>query len=196
MTDIDTELDELFKAARAAQKAERAKAHELAAKRKANKAPIEPPIEPLGIFVNPDNWREGRLLGLVHRDTKLFLGKFREMLHKSVGDARRLVRTDSPGSVEGVEEVDFGLPPNQQPLPASNRAVTQRIIEGPVHLANPPVSVLRAMLCVHYYDGATAKAVLVEPATFASGDEICQLPAGVDLLSALSRETKQAIRSY
>lgn len=195
MEDIDKELDDLFKAARAAQKQERAKAHaEAEAKRKRKMDPVDAPIEPLGIFVNPDNWVEGRGLALIHRETRLLLGNFRELRHKTVKDARRLVRSLTPIRVDAVEEVDFGLPAQSEMPPISNRALVQRIYTGPVALEVPAVSSPSVTLCVHYYDHATAKAVLESPASFSSGDELIELPAGVDLLSAMTPLTKRALR--
>jgi len=197
MTDpnLDLELDELFRAARAAQKQERAKAHaEAEARRKRKQDPIDAPVEPLGIFVNPDNWIEGRGLALIHRETRLLLGNFRELRHKTVKDARRLVRSAVPIRVDAVEEVDFGLPAQTEAPPVSTRALVQRIYTGPVVLELPAVSCPSATLNIHYYDHATARAVLELPATFASGDEMIQLPAGVDLLSAMTAESKRALR--
>jgi len=192
---LDLELDELFRAARAAQKQERAKAHaEAEVRRKRKQDPIDAPVEPLGIFVNPDNWIEGRGLALIHRETRLLLGNFRELRHKTVKDARRLVRSLTPIRVDAVEEVDFGLPAQTEAPPVSTRALVQRIYTGPVALEVPAVSAPSVALCVHYYDHATAKAVLEAPAAFSSGDELIELPAGVDLLSAMTAESKRVIR--
>lgn len=193
--DMDLDLEALFKAARAAQKQERAKAHaEAEVRRKRKQDPVDAPVEPLGIFVNPDNWIEGRGLALIHRESRLLLGNFRELRHKTVKDARRLVRSLTPIKVDAVEEVDFGAP-RDEPVPyTSTRAVVQRIYTGPVALETPAVSCHSATLCVHYYDHATAKAVLELPATFSSGDELIELPAGVELFSAMTVESKRALR--
>ena len=192
---LDLELETLFRAARAAQKQERAKAHaEAEIRRKRKMDPVEPPIEPLGIFVNPENWIEGRGLALIHRETRLLLGNFRELKHKTVKDARRLVRSLTPIHIDAVEEVDFGLPAEAALPPISSRALVQRIYTGPVALEAPAVSCPSAVLCIHYYDKATAKAVLEQPTSFSSGDELVELPAGVDILSAMTRTTKRALR--
>ena len=192
---LDLELETLFRAARAAQKQERAKAHaEAEIRRKRKMDPVEPPIEPLGIFVNPENWIEGRGLALIHRESRLLLGNFRELKHKTVKDARRLVRSLTPIHIDAVEEVDFGLPAEAALPPISSRALIQRIYSGPVALETPAVSCHEVLLCVHYYDKATAKAVLERATTFSSGDELVELPAGVDLLSAMTVTSKRAIR--
>ncbi len=189
MTNVS--LDDLFAQARAAMKAERAKEHA----RKA-KVPVPEPVEPLGLFANPDNWVRTHGIALVHRESQLLLGNFWEWRHKSVADARRLVRSEEPIAVKGVEEVDFGLSALAPPAIRSGRVETQRIVTHDVMLEAPKVSAPAVLLCVHYYDGWTARAVLVEPVSFAEGGEILQLPAGVDVFSAMTRECKAGLRSH
>jgi len=191
MTELS--LDDLFQQARAAMKAERKVAF-LAAETKKAKTIPEAPIEPLGLYANPENWKRTRGLALIHRGTQQLLGNFWEWKHVSVPDARRLIRSLEPIPVEGVEEVDFGLSAAMAPLPVPERAVVQEMRTLEVLLDTPRVSAQGVLLCIHYYNGWTAKAVLVEATTFAEGGEILQLPAGVDLLPSLSRETKLALR--
>jgi len=181
-------LDELFAETRRAAKVERTVAHAEARKKAA-------PVEPLGIFANPDNWTRTRGVALIHRGTQTFLGNFWEWQHRSVADARRLVRSLEPLSVEALEEVDFGLSAVWTPLVPAHKAETQRIITLDVSLDTPRVSASSVLLCIHCYDGWTARVVLVEPTTFAEEGEILQLPAGVNILPVLSREAKIAIRA-
>lgn len=191
----DSSLDDLFAAARRAQKEERRREFAEQAKRPRKAADPEPPVEPAGLFANPENWREGRGLALIHQETRTLLGNFREWTHRSVKDARRLVRSQEPIAVEGVEEVDFGLTANFTPPVAAHKTETVRQLVVNVALETPRVSAREVLLAVHYYDGWTAKAILVEPVSFAEGGEILQLPAGVDLLPQMTRETKQELRS-
>ena len=183
-------LDDLFQQARAAMKAERRAKHEERAKKPA----VEAPVEPLGLYANPDNWTRKRGLALIHRESRQLLGNFWEWRHNSVMDARRLVRSAEPIVVEGVEEVDFALSADLFPHRGSERAVVKEMRTVEVRLDTPRVSAQGVLLCVHYYNGWTAKAILVEPTTLAEGNEILQLPGGIDLLPALSRETKLALR--
>ena len=191
----DLSLDELFAQARAAHKAERKAAFERVTKVKSKLDPVDAPVEPAGIFANPDNWIEGRGIALVHQETQILLGNFREWRHRSVADARRLVRSATPISVEAVEEVDFGLavqPP--QLAAAAHHSKVQTIRTLDLVLETPAVAAKRVLICVHSYDTWTTKAVLVEPTTFAEEGTILQLPAGVDILACLTRESKRALR--
>lgn len=187
-------LDDLYAEARKAAKAERT-AEFARGTRKTKQTEPETPIEPAGLFANPDNWTRTRGLALIHRETKALLGNFWEWKHKTVPDARRLVRSLEPISVERAEEVDFGLSALAPQLNAGKRVVAQRVVTADVALEAPKVSAAGVMLCIHYYDGWTAKAVLVVDTTFAEDGEILQLPAGVDVLPVMRREGKIALRA-
>jgi len=181
-------LDELFAQARAAVKRERGEAH----KRKA-KDPVAPLPEPHTVFSNPDNWTRTRGLALIQRSTQTLLGNFWEWQHRSVKDARRLVRSAEPILVEGVEEIDLTLAaPSAVPL--GEKVETQREVRIDVLLETPKVFSAAVPLLVHYYDNWTAKATLISPTLFAEGAEILLLPAGVDIFPVLTRETKILLR--
>ena len=182
-------LDDLFIEARSAAKAERTAAF----KRKL-KDPVEAPAEPSTLFANPANWTRTRGLALIHAQSKQLLGNFWEWRHSRVADARRLVRSAEPIPVEGVEEIDFALSAPLSP-PKGPRVQTQQILRIDAVLETPAVRAPQILLCIHYYDGWTAAAVLVEDTTFAEGEEILQLPAGVDLLPAMGREMKLKLRN-
>lgn len=187
-------LDELYAQARDAAKAERRKAHEAAAKRKGKPPEIEPPVEPTSIYTNPDNWIEGRGIALVHEPTQTFLGNFREWTHRTVLDARRLVRCAEPIAVAGVEYVQYGVPEASVPFPAARRAesLVHRTLD--LILDTPAVHAREVLVCVHFYDTWTARCVLVDATTFEGEGSLLLLPAGVDILPCLSRETKRALR--
>lgn len=188
MTDLSSlSLEDLFAEAKAAVKAKR-KADFLAKEKRA--AEPEPPAIAFG---DPVNWVEGTGVALIHRETQTFLGNFRSYRHKSDPEIRRLVRSEEPIAVSGVEEVDFGYTPPETPI-SSPRAETQAFLTVDLELDTPLVSARHVLVCVHYHNGWTARVVLVEPTTFAEQGEILQLPAGVDVLPALSRASKQAVR--
>ena len=147
-------LDELFAETRRAAKVERTVAHAEARKKAA-------PVEPLGIFANPDNWTRTRGVALIHQKTQTFLGNFWEWRHSSVADARRLVRSLEPLLVAVVEEVDFGLSAAWTPLVPAYKAETQRTITLDVSLDTPRVSASSVLLCIHCYDGWTARVVQI-----------------------------------
>jgi len=187
-------LDDLFREARAAAKVERTQAHlraEAAKRRKQD--PVEAPVEPLGIFVDPDNWRQTRGVTLIHGPTQTLLGNFWELRHKTVPDARRLVRSEEPIPVTVLETVDFGVVQLDPMIPA-HQALSHRVLTLDVQLATPAVAAERVLLRVEYYEQWTARVVLLESTTFAEAGEILTLPAGVDILPGLTRECKRAVR--
>jgi len=187
-------LDDLFREARAAAKVERTQAHlraEAAKRRKQD--PVEAPVEPLGIFADPDNWRQTRGVTLIHGPTQTLLGNFWELRHKTVPDARRLVRSAEPIPVTVLETVDFGVVQLDPMIPA-HQALSHRVLTLDVQLATPAVAAERVLLRVEYYEQWTARVVLLESTTFAEAGEILTLPAGVDILPGLTRECKRAVR--
>lgn len=187
-------LDDLFREARAAAKVERTQAHlraEAAKRRKQD--PVEAPVEPLGIFADPDNWRQTRGVTLIHGPTQTLLGNFWELRHKTVPDARRLVRSEEPIPVTVLETVDFGVVQLDPMIPA-HQALSHRVLTLDVQLATPAVAAERVLLRVEYYEQWTARVVLLESTTFAEAGEILTLPAGVDILPGMTRECKRAVR--
>lgn len=187
-------LDDLFREARAAAKVERTQAHLRAeAAKRRRQDPVEAPVEPLGIFADPDNWRQTRGVTLIHGPTQTLLGNFWELRHKTVPDARRLVRSAEPIPVTTLETVDFGVVQLDPMIPA-HQALSHRVLTLNVQLATPAVAAERVLLRVEYYEQWTARVVLLEPTTFAEAGEILTLPAGVDILPGLTRECKRAVR--
>ncbi len=192
-------LDELFIEARKAHKAERtaafhAKQKSITSRMKTTPVEEETPLVPAGIFANPENWTEGRGLALIHRASRQLLGNFREWTHRSVPDARRLVRSESPIAVVAVEEVDFGVADLALPPTHSPRLETQQVLTRDLVLETPAVRAQGVLVTVHYFDQWTAKVVLIEATSFVEGMDILQLPAGVDVLQQLTRECKAGMR--
>ena len=187
-------LDDLFREARAAAKVERTQAHLRAeAAKRRRQDPVEAPVEPLGVFADPDNWRQTRGVTLIHGPTQTLLGNFWELRHKTVPDARRLVRSAEPIPVTTLETVDFGVVQLDPMIPA-HQALSHRVMTLDVQLATPAVAAERVLLRVEYYEQWTARVVLLESTTFAEAGEILTLPAGVDILPGLTRECKRAVR--
>jgi hypothetical protein len=182
-------LDELYAAARRAMQLEKAKE----AKQPKVKAPVAPPVEPQALFANPENWVRTRGVTLVHSRTQRLLGNFWEWKHKSVPGARKLVRSDAAIPTEGLEEVDFGLSADLAAPSQGGRMETEQNVSLFVQLDTPSVSAT-VELCVKYWNGWTASAVLLKPAVFAEGMQLLELPSGVDILPVMSRESKKALR--
>ena len=187
MTDLS--LDQLFAEAKAAMKVQRREAFAAKAKQ-----PTSPPsLEEPSAFANPENWIEGAGVALIHRESQTLLGNFQSFRYKFDRTIRRLVRSQSPISVAGIEEVDFGYEPPKIPL-TSPRVETQEIKTLDLTLVTPALSARRVLVCVHYYNGWTARVVLVEPTTFTGAGELIQFPAGVEILPVLDRESRKAAR--
>ncbi len=196
MTDPDLDLDTLFREARAAMKQERTKAHlAAAAKKRAKTDPVDAPIEPLGIFVNPDNWREARGVALVHRETSTLLGNFRELLHKTVPGARRLVRISTPITVAAVEYVDFGLPPRAPGNAPSLATREEHHVTSDLILETPQVRAQAVPVIAVRVGGWIERVLLAAPTVFTEGSDILELPAGVDVFPVLTRESQIAIKA-
>lgn len=186
-------LDQLFVEARAAAKIQRREAFEKnnRSKVKANPEAAEPIADTL--FTDPSNWIDRGGVALVHRESQTLLGNFQVLQHRTRKDLRRLIRSSVPISVSGVEEVDFGYEPPASPI-ISPRAETSIVHTLDLWLDTPALSAKRVLVCVHYYNGWTQRVVLVEPTTFARDGELLQLPAGVDILPVLDRESRKAAR--
>lgn len=184
MTDT-IDLDTLFKEARRAlhgQKVEIAKRRE-----KAKLDPLDEPPDTQGIYRNPANWVRGKGVALIHRASETLLGNFTEYRHRTVADARRLVREESPPPVQSVEYIDLDLSTSAGHLPKPKRAwqtvlsltTELRILAFQARAAHVP-------LAAHFGDGQLLRLELAEPTIFLAGDSLLRLPAGTDVLPELA----------
>lgn len=84
-----------------------------------------PPKEPFrSTFQNPENWRPGKVLAVIHRSAEgklTLLGAFREYVHMKVEGSRKLCRISEPVPIEGEHFVtgDNWLSPHAAILPPS-----------------------------------------------------------------------------
>lgn len=178
-------LDELFKEAKRSIRVAKT-AKEVLGK------PVAP--APSEQWTNPDNWREGNFIALIHTETQTVLGTFRELLHVKVPDARRLIRT-APGPVNVCEYVSGDWWINGPELPPKRETwMTQSTHRIVLHLTlgvfNP------AALVVAVLDsGKLVRVELASVLIFAAGDrtEQLQLPAGTNILEIMTLESKQAL---
>lgn len=152
------------------------------------------------IWSNPENWRAGRFLAVVHRSadgTLTLLGSFREHLHRRVS-ARKLVRLSEPGPIEGTEYVTgshwFGGP---EPVEFSGKEFieTRRIQLDSLRLLET-VSSSHVSLDVRLEGGWIRWAQLAEETTFSCPlkETFIILPQGLHILDAMSFEGKVALR--
>lgn len=193
MTSPDLSLDQLFAEAKAAMKVQRRAAFEANNKSKFKANPDAVEAIEYTLFTDPANWVDKGGVALIHRGTQTLLGNFQVLQHRVRKDLRRLIRSTSPIAVSGVEEVDFGHEPPEQ-LPTSPRAETQVIRTLDLALEAPALSARGVLVCVHYYNSWTSKVVLTEPTTFSAQGELLQLPAGVDILPVLRKDSRKAVR--
>jgi hypothetical protein len=189
--DLDS-LDSLFAAA---------KAHirdKAAAEKKARERKTTPDkIEPSALFSNPANWYPARSVALIHKETNTLLGHFRELLHRSVPDCRRLVREDSPALIEAVEYVSgtWGwTPPKALDHQGSTICETELTIELSIGLPLPHFAVVPIKVVTQ--GAGILRVELLAPAQFVADTEasFLELPAGTNLLATLTTAAKAAIR--
>lgn len=197
MQDLETlSLDDLFKEAKSVLRAEREA--EAKAKKKPKRKGHPERVVPSELYSRPENWRPGRSIALIHEESATLLGHFREFLHVSVPECRRLVREDSPALVEAVEYVsgDWGYkaPPK---FDHQDSTITSTRLEGQeLLLLDPAVRAASAEVSVVRQGAGILRIELVAATTFhARGlGDILQLPSGTNILPVLSPQTKQALR--
>ncbi len=197
MQDLETlSLDELFKEAKSVLRAEREA--ETKAKKEPRRKGQPERVVPSELYSKPENWRKGRSIALIHEGSSTLLGHFREFLHTSVPECRRLVREDSPALVESVEYVsgDWGYkaPPE---LGHQDSTITSTLLEGQeLILVDPAVRVASTQISIVRQGAGILRIELGSAATFhnQSVGIILQLPSGTNVLPVLSPQTKAAIR--
>ena len=181
-------LDDLFKEARTHVKAARKEA----ARRK-EEAPAS--LNPQLRYTNPANWLAGRVVALVHRETNSLIGNFIEWLHISEEGTRKLIQTEAPVQVAGIEYVsgDHWLPASHRPaplVPDSHSLVWKFHTRlGPLHAQAPSIE-LRLRIGWHQL----VRVELVEPTIFAldAGGLLC-LPMDANILEVLAPDTRTQI---
>lgn len=150
---------------------------------------------PSTLYSDPANWLPKRKLGLIHRETQTYLGTFQEWLHRSVADARKLVRIEELGLVEGTEEVSG---PAYQHYEVLNQPVTDRIkLLITAELAFPRVTAIDAQVIVFCCSGGYNRVELALRTAFtedSESNEIFELPAGTNILPQLTHSTKEYIK--
>lgn len=177
---MELSLDDLFKEAKAAMRAERA-----------TKAKLPPPNpETEGIYRNPANWIRTRGVALMHSETLTLLGNFTEYRHKTVPDARRLVRETDPLPIEATEYLngDWWMKPEEVPK-------TKRLWKESKLLTLPyanlsHLGVHARSLCVYavFGEGSLDRVDLASDSIFGGGSVLMNLPAGTDIQRELLPE--------
>ena len=185
-------LDALFREAKATMRAQ------AAVKAKAPKV-IVPPDES-GIYRNPANWVRGPIIALIHQETDSLLGYFVEWKHKSIPDARRLVRESLACLPEHakIEYVSGDWSPKAMPeasLPSRPWKKTLPV-QCDVLLLDFGLEALQVPLDCFFGEGTLDRVYLVIPTVFANEGQFLDLPEGTNILPRLSPRTIAAIHHH
>jgi hypothetical protein len=190
MTDIcdESDLDSIFNEARAAAR--------IARRTAAKDKPATPKAEPARLYSDPANWKMGRTVALIHKDTETLLGTFVEWLHVSVPEARKLVRNEDvtvPAIVEYVSG-EWGDRGPAVPVHPTSALVQALYATLPVSLIDPYVFAAQVEVVAYVQGQGILRVELSRPTTFASALSIFSLPASLNILQVMSRDSKIALR--
>ena len=168
---------------------------EKAAKAKAPRRVGSPTkIEPAALFSNPENWYPARHVALIHQETQTLLGHFREMLHRTVPDCRRLVREEIPAKIEAVEYVtgDWGYRTPAAPT-HQDSYFSERICSMFVELEGMSVGAVSSIR-VTLQGVGILRVETIMPMFFGSSDLVLEIPAGTNILPVMSVASKKNLR--
>lgn len=152
-------------------------------------------------YADPGNWTAGRTISLIHRsgDVLTLLGNFREYFYPHLPGARQLRRVDSPLPTEGTEfvEGDWWLHPSVADLARPERWVEEREMVIGATLSECGLHCPEALVCVRLSFGGIARVELIDATQFTcpARNTFLILPKGTDILSALSFDSKVALRA-
>lgn len=189
MTD-NLDLDALFKEVRTAMHGQKVQL----AKTRAKQDPLDEPPGTQGIYRNPANWIRGKGVALIHQASETLLGNFTEYWHKTVLDARRLVREENPPSVQSVEYIDLDLNLSNGQSPTPKRAwQTILPLTCPLRILSFKAYAPEVSLLAHFGDGQLVWLELTAPTVFQAEDSLLRLPAGTNILPELAPPAISAI---
>ncbi len=150
----------------------------------------------------PENWRSGRILTLIHEESRTVLGNYQEFLHKTYLNSlhtRKLVRVEGPCVSQGLEYITgwIGNEAEEKLQFEPQRWETERDLLLPsLILEHLGVSCQSVLLKICLQSGWIARAELVEHTRFSSVDGKCllTLPKGVNLLEMMDTAAKVELR--
>lgn len=150
------------------------------------------------LFTLPENWLRVGGVALVHKETQSLLGNFSEYRHVSVHHATKLVREETPISVQRTETVSgsWWLGADRLVVPHSVWHETRRAL---VKLFLPDLGVFTplAEVAVQISHGGIARVELIEETLFSDSDgkQLLTLPAGLNILPVLGLECRINLKS-
>lgn len=151
------------------------------------------------VFSLPENWERTRGVALIHQESGTLLGNFSEYLHRTVKGSRRLVREALPIAIAANEYVS-GLwwigSTQRDRIAASDKWTTQR--QAVIDVVLPELGVAHPVteVTVSLYLGAITRVELAADCQFSDGQGqmLLTLPKGINLLEAMSLESKMALK--
>lgn len=149
------------------------------------------------LWTLPENWLEGRGIALIHEESHTLIGNFREYLHKRVPHTRKLVRQDTPISIQATEHVSGpswlhiakDIPP-----PFVSTEVRECLMD--LTLEHLGIFAEAVELRVYFSYGGIARVELAVHTTFHSPDSrtILTLSAGTNVYLTMGLEAKIQLR--
>lgn len=149
-------------------------------------------------FYLPENWDHTRTISLIHRPTNTLLGNFREYHYQQISATRKLVRVEEPVETDGIEFVtgDWWLQQatERRADPASWIESRDLIID--IALAECSLYCDSAEVRVRLEHGWIARVELAVATRFTSSSRstFLILPSGLDVLEAMSLESRVALK--
>lgn len=149
------------------------------------------------LYTNPENWTRVGGVALIHKETQSLLGNFSEYRHKSVSHAKKLVREETPISVQRTETVagSWWLGEDRQVVAHSTWHETRKAMVK-LHLLELGLFTPLAEVAVQLSHRGIARVELLEATLFADplGKELMTLPAGLNVLPVMSLDSKLDLR--
>ena len=153
------------------------------------------------LYTNPDNWNHTRNIALIHEAPNgvlTLLGCFHELTHKKVRGVRELKRATEPMAID-AEEIVTGTwwlsPETLQRIKAGKEE--ERIdLQADLQVDDLEVYALKVPIRVYLHNGVMLRIELGEKTQFVcpTNKRLVFLPAGLDVMEGLSRNTKIQIR--
>lgn len=155
------------------------------------------PVSTLERYSLPENWLQRRGLALIHRESNTLLGNFVEYVHRTEHGARKLIRSDSPIEITGIEHVSgpqwlFAA----ADIPAPERADSTRELLLDLTLASLGVSAAAVGLRVCFQYGGIIRVELRQHTTFHSpdGHTVLTIAAGTNIYTCMDLQAKIDLR--
>lgn len=148
------------------------------------------------LYTLPENWEAKRGIALIDKGTQTLVGNFREYIHRSLPNTRKLIREHLPISIDATEIVEGYM---GEAFEARYRGLTwEREVSVciDIWMDDLMIGCPRVDLNVKTRLGALLRVDLIKDTMFAShsGNTHLQLPSGTNILEQLSTDTRTHLR--